>query len=942
MCIDPPASRARRSRSRRQGRDSDICGGWRGGARLLPLLLGVMVPATGGAIPLYFHGQVTVPVSAPTSAVVVLDVTGDGFLDLIAGLDDGHLIGLSGLGWGQFAPSFGDASLGNGRVVDLLLVALHPEDPLSLVAITVNPDQLAIYDIVAGVVPLSLRVLLALPEDPAGLASGLVAPDGSRCLVVTLPGVDRWLIAGEQEGVWRLLQEIDTGDRPVDAVVIDLEGDGRPEVVTADNGVLSRGLSIHRAGLDGRYSAATQLATPGAPSALFAFDAQGDARPELFVTYADSARVTCYTAEGGVLVPVADLPAPLPASGLHVARFDDGELGLWTWSSTRGVANYFRNSGAGWVFAETYFAGGQAVGGQLTDLNRDSYPDLLIANGSSGNLGLLFGNNVHSFRAYFATPLPSRPADGRLYDEDGDGRLDYAVTCQGSRSVDVLHGDGRGHLLHDVPPVTLDQAPAGLAVLRADADLLPDLAITLPSVDQTVVLRRLPDGGYLETARFATGDFPFRVVAGDLDRDGADDLVVANLMASTFTVVWGAGDGTFSAPSTLSPGSTIEDVALVDLNGDGLPEIVAVNGQTALFTLRNQGERVFDSPMFYSLLGQPATLATGDLDSDGDADVVVGQRTGAAVTIFENRGNGFLITRVAAWPLGGRPGALAVADLNLDRLGDIVVALPGLQEIGLLVNQGGWVWSEPLRRVSALTPAALGVGDLNGDAIPDMVQLDLTLELAVIMLNVEPNPVPVTPIPLTITCADEALEIRVCPPEVGGWTVEAVGVAGPLDLAVDGAALYGELSRLGDGWLLRLTAADWAAAGLAAGSTVEVRLRGRSPGTVAVAVPAPTGCLAAAGTGEYADLVLLDTRPNPFNPSVEARFHLPRAGLVRGTIHDAAGRLVADLGERWCAAGEHTLRWDGRGADGPAGAGLYLLKVSAAGRAVSRKLTLLK
>lgn len=939
MSIDPPASRARRFH--RHGRNIENCGSWRGGARLLPLLLGVMAPAADGAIPLYFPGQVTVPVSAPTSAVVVLDVTGDGLLDLIVGLENGRISVLRSLGGGQFVESFGDASLGGGRVDDLLLVALHPGDPLSLVATTVNPDQLAIYDFVAETVPLSLRVVLALPEDPAGLAPGLVAPDGSSRLVVTLPGVDRWLIAGEQAGAWQVLQEIDTGDRPIDAVVIDLEGDGRPEVVTADNGVLSRGLSIHRAGLDGRYSVAAQLATPGAPSALFAFDAQGDARPELFVTYADSARVTCYAAEGGVLVPVADLPAPLPASDLHVARFDGGELGLWTWSGARGVANYFRNAGAGWAFAETYFAGGQAVDGRLTDLNGDSYSDLLIANGSSGNLGLLFGNNVHSFRAYLATPLPSRPVDGRLYDEDGDGRLDYAVTCQGSRSVDVLHGDGRGHLLRDVSPVTLDQSPAGLAVLRADADLRPDLAVTLFAVDQAVVLRRLPDGGYLETARFATGDFPFRVVAGDLDRDGADDLVVANLLSWNFTVAWGAGDGTFPATGTLPPVSMIEDVALADLNRDGLPDIVAVNGQTALFTLLNKGGRAFDPPRFYPLPDQPATLATGDLDGDGDADVVVGQRTGAAVTILENNGNGFLSTRVAAWPLGGRPGALAVADLNLDGLRDIVVALPGLQEVGLLINRGGWVWMEPLKWVSALTPAALGTGDLNDDAIPDIVQLDLTLELAVIMLNVEPNPVPVTPVPLTIACAGDLGDPRLSP-EGEGWTVEAVGVAGPLDLAVDGAARYGELMRLGDGWLLRLTAADWVAAGLAAGSPVEVRLRGRGPGAAVIAVTVPTGCPVAVGTGEVAALVLLDSRPNPFNPSVEARFRVLRAGLVRGTIHDAAGRLVADLGERWCVAGEHVLRWDGRGVDGPAGAGLYLLTVSAEGRAVSRKLTLLK
>ncbi len=939
MRIDPSASRAR---SRRTGRDVAAGRDRRPGALLLPLLIVAAASPAGGAVPLYFPGQITVPVTAPTSAVVARDLTGDGLLDLIAGLEDGHLVMLQNLREGRFTQFAADASLGAGRVVDLLLAALRPGDPLSLVATTANPDQLAIFDILDGPAPLSLRELLALPEDPAALAPGLSAPDGSLRLVVTLPGLDRWLIAGERDGAWRVLQEIDTGDRPLDAAVIDLEGDGQPEVVTADNGALSRGLSLHRAGPDGSYGLAWQLATPGAPSALFAFDAQGDARLELFVTYADSARVTCFAAEGGALVPVADLPAPLPATGLHVGRFDGGELGLWTWSSTRGVVNYFRNAGAGWTFAEAFFAGGQAADGRLGDLNGDSYPDLVLANGASRNLGLLFGNSARGFRAYLATPLPTQPSDGRLYDEDGDGRLDYAVTCQGNRSLEILHGDGRGHLTRDVPPVTLDQVPSGLAVLRADGDLLPDVAVTLAAVDQTAVLRRLPGGGYVETARIPTGDFPFRIVAGDLDDDGVDDLLVANLLARTFTIAWGAGDGTFPELGTLSPMTTIEDVALADLNGDGLPEILAVSGEVTLFTLLNLGGRAFASPGFYVIPSQPATLATGDFDGDGDADVVVGQRTGAAVTVYENRGNGFLSSRLADWPLGGRPGDLAAADVNLDGLRDIVVALPGRQEMAVLLGRGGWTWTPPLRWVSALTPAAIGVGDLNGDAIPDLVQLDLTLELTVAMLNVEPNPVPVSPVPLAVACRDGALEIRAFPPAGDGWILEAAGGADARELAADGVARHGELTRLGAGWLLRLTAADWAAAGLAGAEPVEVRLRGRAAGAAVSAVVASPACLGLAATAEGAGPVLLAACPNPFNPSVEARFRLPRAGLVRGTIHDAAGRLVADLGERWCAAGEHTLRWDGRGADGPAGAGLYLLTVAAEGRAVSRKLTLVK
>lgn len=940
MRIDPSASRARRPR--RSGRSVRARGGRCVGVLLLPLLVGTLGVPAARAVPLYFPGQITVPVSASTSAVVALDVNGDGLRDLIAGLDDGHVAVLLNLREGRFAQSSADGSLGGGRVVDLLLVPLRPGGPLALLAVTANPDQLAVYDLVGGTAPLSLRALVALPEDPGRLAAGLAAPDGSLRPVVTLPGIDSWLVVGEEGGVWRVLQQVDTGDRPVDAAVIDLDGDGRLAVVTADNGVLSPGLSIHLPDADGRYGLSAQVATPGTPSALFAFDAQGDARPELFVAYADSARVTCYAAAGGTLGPVAELAAPLPASGLFVARYDGGELGLWTWSDTRGVVDYFRNAGAGWTFAETFFAGGQAVDGRLDDLNGDSYPDLVIANGASGYLGLLFGNNTRSFRAYLATPLPDQPVDARLFDDDGDGRLDFAATCQGSRSLEILHGDGHGHLRRDVPSVVLDQIPSGLAVLQADADLRPDLAVTLPAVAQTVVLRRLPEGGYVEIDRFATDAFPFRVVAGDLDLDGAEDLVIDNLLAQTLTIGWGAGDGTFPARSTLAPMAAIEDLALVDLNGDRLPEIVAVSGQTALFTLQNLGGRAFASPMFYSLPDQPATLAAGDFDGDGDADVVVGQRAGAAISIFENRGNGFLITRTADLPVDGRPGALAVSDVNLDGRQDIVIALPGRQEIGLLVNRGGWAWSVPLRWVSALTPAAVAVGDLNSDGVPDLVQLDLTLGLAVTMLNVEPNPVPAAPVPLAVACVDDVLEVRASPPEGSVWTLEAVGDAGPLALAADGVARIGALARLGAGWLLRLDRADRSAAGLAAGASAEVRLRTGDRGTVLAAAGIPTACLATDATADGTVLALLGASPNPFNPRLEVRFRLARAGLVQGTIHDAAGRLVAELGRCWYAAGEHTLDWDGRGARGPAGAGLYLLTLSAEGRVVSRKLTLLK
>ncbi|MHB8080513.1 MAG: hypothetical protein ACYDIE_14820, partial [Candidatus Krumholzibacteriia bacterium] len=122
MRIDPSASRARRFR--RFGRPVAARGGGRPGVLLLPLLVGALAPPAAGVVPLYFPGQITVPVSAPTAAAVALDVNDDGLLDLIAGLDDGHVVVLRNLREGRFAQAFADASLGGGRVVALRLVPL--------------------------------------------------------------------------------------------------------------------------------------------------------------------------------------------------------------------------------------------------------------------------------------------------------------------------------------------------------------------------------------------------------------------------------------------------------------------------------------------------------------------------------------------------------------------------------------------------------------------------------------------------------------------------------------------------------------------------------------------------------------------------------------------------------------------------------------------------
>jgi len=86
-------------------------------------------------------------------------------------------------------------------------------------------------------------------------------------------------------------------------------------------------------------------------------------------------------------------------------------------------------------------------------------------------------------------------------------------------------------------------------------------------------------------------------------------------------------------------------------------------------------------------------------------------------------------------------------------------------------------------------------------------------------------------------------------------------------------------------------------------------------------------------------IVLASGTPNPFRDWTDLRWQLPQAMPARLTVLDASGRVVRDLGERLCSAGETTLRWDGRDGHGkPSPAGIYIACLQAGGRSFRRRI----
>ena len=90
-------------------------------------------------------------------------------------------------------------------------------------------------------------------------------------------------------------------------------------------------------------------------------------------------------------------------------------------------------------------------------------------------------------------------------------------------------------------------------------------------------------------------------------------------------------------------------------------------------------------------------------------------------------------------------------------------------------------------------------------------------------------------------------------------------------------------------------------------------------------------------------LALEQNQPNPFNPATEVRYLMPEGGQLELAIYDIKGCLVATLVDTRIPAGSHSVVWDGRDAAGAeAASGVYLARLKAGGKVLTRKITLLR
>jgi len=285
-----------------------------------------------------------------------------------------------------------------------------------------------------------------------------------------------------------------------------------------------------------------------------------------------------------------------------------------------------------------------------------------------------------------------------------------------------------------------------LADLDADGDL--DVVIVCgpccgrdPQADSGHVLTLLNDGdGRLRqaTPRVKLGPTALGAAVGDLNHDGAPDVVAYHHGSYDLAVLMGAGDGALSAPRfyTMNTGDSphVHAVALADVNNDGHPDAIAtLVDDHALAVLLGDGRGgLTPAPAqpFFAQRHPYAQLAVTDLTEDGEPDAFMTDVRGGGVTLLAGSGTGMFANASGfsfetSMPVRAaeRPIAAALGDLDRDGDPDAIVFTDESPLAVRMINTGNGAFVEsddPL--IDLGIPSAGGtLADLNNDGLLDIV-----------------------------------------------------------------------------------------------------------------------------------------------------------------------------------------------------------------------------
>ena len=440
------------------------------------------------------------------------------------------------------------------------------------------------------------------------------------------------ILEGDGDGTFRPAQIISTSsvfgsNSPFGVAAGDFDGDGLPDILaltaTSVGAVFLNDTAVDFEG----FAPPNTVGAGPKPVGVAVGDIDGDGKPDIVTVNAgdDSVTIELGNGQGGFSSPmrvkIAGANGPKLSAGLNPSGVGLGDI---SGSGKQDIVVSDKGNnidpGAVWILGNTSTPGKLSFdapkifqvgigpnGVGLGDIDRTGKPGIVTPNGGSDNVSVLHNIStpgVISFTTAVNYSVGSNPSGVGLGDIDRTGSVDIVTTNKGSNNISVLLNTGTN------------------GPNSASKNLKP-----------------ASSAGFALAGTIAVGSNPTGVGLGDISGSGKQDIVTANSGSNNISILSNKstpGNLSFASPITVSVGSNPSGVGLGDISGSGKQDIVVSNqGDNTVSVLRGEGNLHFTTPITVSVGAQPDGVGLGDISGRGKLDIVTSNFGSNNVSVIE-------------------------------------------------------------------------------------------------------------------------------------------------------------------------------------------------------------------------------------------------------------------------------------------------------------------
>jgi hypothetical protein len=389
----------------------------------------------------------------------------------------------------------------------------------------------------------------------------------------------------------------------------------------------------------------------------------------------------------GVFGPAIDFPLRATPAGLFLSNAEGGRLQIELITSDPPAVNAYVLARSGDVESRSSTTlHSRCRSWLVTDLEAHGSPDLLALTPEADTLVLARRRAPGLFQET-RIPLDVRPQGLVIADINHDHRREILLYGKSMAGIQVLTLRPDGVVVRG-PLLLPDVSASAVAVTDLNGDGIPDIFVANWLSNQVGVFFGIARYVFSEQVTIELEGEPEALALTPVTKRRTVELAVLLPATRSIAVFSGNAAGEFRRTATIASPLTPRQAEFMELNGDAWPDLVVASEQ-GLQTVLATSANGFEHAVVYGLGNTLDLWRIADLDGDGRAELVCGDRSGRRLIIASRGDIEARAPSVATYLAGERPQGVMVTDLDGDGRQDIVVANQGSSSVSCFLNLGG-------------------------------------------------------------------------------------------------------------------------------------------------------------------------------------------------------------------------------------------------------------